>query len=505
MLSKFIKKFWIIGIIIPVIFYFWYVLNGEAVLSSDIARDFLLYSEILEKKIVLIGPKSSVMGIFHGPLWLYLNFPAYYLGNGNPVVVEYFWIILTFLFVYSCYFVGKNLFDKNTGYLFSIMVCLYMFFHINQFYNPMGAMFLIPINFYLFVKYFETHKIKYLVLYFLILGCIIQFELAVGIPLLILSIFYSFIKLIRSKYKKHLFSIFLVIIPLLNYVVFDLRHDFLLTNSILRYLSPESGDSVKYNYLYMLYDRAKLMITNVEILRSDPFCRNAITGLIFIIFLILQFRNNKYKRIYSLFLYFYVGFYALTFINKGPVLYFYMFPFFPFVFLIFSSFITSKYKKIFLTIFVIIYLMNLSSLYKDINNYKKFQLGKTESSFKFLSSMANSLYQGEEKEFGYFIYTPDIIAYAPKYALFYQEKKHMDKKPIYFEKKKITYVVVAPPAKDNPYLSYKWWKEERLNIKKDPIKIISFPNGYKIEKYEFTKEEVEQPFDRGIDPGLSFR
>jgi 4-amino-4-deoxy-L-arabinose transferase-like glycosyltransferase len=505
MLNKILKKLWLVGILIPSIFYFWYILKGEAVLSSDIARDFLLYSEIALKKIILIGPKSSVMGIFHGPLWLYINFPAYTIGGGNPIILELFWIFLAFLFVYSCYFVGKKLFNKNTGYLFSLMVSVYMFFHINQFYNPMGAMFLIPINFYLFIKYLEKYQIKYLIAYVLISGLIIQFELAIGIPFFILSVFYLLIALIRSKHKKHLFALLLVVIPLLNYIVFDLRHQFLLTNSVLRYLSPESGDSIRYNYLFMLYDRTKLMITNIEILRADPFYRNAVMGLIFIFFLMVQFKNNKYRKVYSLFLYFYVGFFALTLINKGPVLYFYMFPLFPFVFLIFSSFITSKYSKMFFVIFMIVYLVNLSTIFKDINSYNKNSIGKTEVSWIFLSNMANSLYQGDEKSFGYFVYTPDVIAYGPKYALFYQEKLHKDKNAFYFEKKPITYVIMAPPASNNPYLSYKWWKEERLNIKKNPVKTITFPNGYRVEKYELDEKEVSASFDRGIDPGLSFR
>jgi hypothetical protein len=504
-MANLFKKLWLPGILLSFACYFWYIFNGEAVLSSDIARDYLLFSEITQKKIILIGPKSSVMGIFHGPLWLYLNYPAYFLGKGNPVLVEVFWIILAALFTYSCYFVGKKLFNKNTGYLFSLMVSVYMFFHINQFFNPMGAMFLIPINFYLFVKYLEKYQIKYLVAFVLISGLIIQFELAIGIPFFALSVLYLLIKLVRSKHKKHLFAVFLIVIPLLNYIAFDLRHEFLLTNSIARYLSPASGDHIKYNYLYMLYDRTKLMITNIEILRDDPLLRNALMGAIFIFFLIVQFKNHKYRKIYSLFLYFYVGFFAMTLINKGPILYFYLFPLFPFVFLIFASFITSKYSKTFFVIFMVIYLMNLSTVFKDINSYRANSLGKTEISWRFLNSMAKSLYLGNEKEFGYFIYTPDIIAYAPKYALFFEEKQHKDKNPFYFEKKAITYIVVAPPAKNNPYLSYTWWKEKRLNITKKPVKIMNFENGYKIEKYELDNNEINTPFDHGVDPGLSFR
>lgn len=504
-MSGLLKKISIAGIFASFLSYFWYVFNGEIIFSSDIARDFLLFSEIAQKKIILIGPKSSVMGLFHGPAWLYLNYPAYFLGNGNPLIVGLFWILLTFLFVYSCYFVGKKLFNENTSYLFALMTSVYMFFHVGQYFNPIGALFLIPINFYLFIKYFEKFQLKYLILYVLISGLIIQFELAIGIPFFILSVIYLIFKLIKSKHKKHIFALFLIVIPLFNYIAFDLRHEFLLTNSLIRYLSPESGDPVKYNYLYMLYDRGKLMLTNVEILRADPYYRNALMGLIFIVFLLIQLKNNKYRNTYFLFLYFYIGFFLLTLINKGPILYFYFFPLFPLVFLIFSSFITSKYSKVFLIIFFIVYSLNVFSVSRDIYDYNKSYLGKSEVSWKFLSTMSGNLYLGKEKSFGYFVYTPDIIAYGPKYALFYEEKLHKDKQAFYFEKKPVTYIVVAPPAKNNPYLSYEWWKTQRLNIKTKPVLTINFPNGYKIEKYELDEKQVNEPFDKGIDPGLSFR
>lgn len=504
-MSNLLKKISIIGIFISFLSYFWYILNGEVTFSSDIARDFLLFDEITQKHIVLIGPKSSVMGLFHGPAWLYLNYPAYFLSNGNPIALGLFWILLTFLFVYSCYFVGKKLFNQNTGYLFALMTSVYMFFHVHEYFNPIGAMMLIPINFYLFIKYFEKFQIKYLAAYVLISGLIIQFELAIGIPFFILATIYLIFRLIKSEHKKHIFALFLIIIPLLNYVAFDLRHEFLLTNSLVRYLSPESGDSVKYSYPYMLYDRSKLMITNVEILRADPFYRNALMGLIFIIFLLIQLRSEKYKNTYLLFLYFYIGFFLLTLINKGPILYFYFFPLFPLVFLIFSSFITSKYSKIFLVIFFAVYALNMLTIFRDIQDYKKNSLGKSELSWKFLSNMSGNLYKGKEASFGYFIYTPDIIAYGPKYVLFYEEKLHKDKQAFYFEKKPVTYIVIAPPAENNPYLSYEWWKTKRLNIKSKPVLTINFENGYKIEKYNLDKKEVNEPFDRGIDPGLSFR
>ncbi|MBI3984991.1 MAG: glycosyltransferase family 39 protein [Candidatus Levybacteria bacterium] len=503
-MSKFIKVLFFASIFLSLFFASWFILNGDLSFSSDIARDFLLFGEITEKKIVLIGPKSSVMGLFHGPLWLYLNYPAYLIGNGNPLVVGVWWIILDVVFLVSIFVISKKLFDITTAYLATALIALYTSFHTATFFNPIGAMFTIPIFFFTFIRYLQTGKPKYLIAHVFTLGLVIQFEMAIGIPLTILSFLYLFIRIIKSTNKRHLLSFFVLLIPLSNYILFDLRHDFLLTNAVFRYISPQSGDSVTYNYLYMLYDRIRLMISQVEFVRPDPNFRNFIVSIIFVAFLALQFRHNKYKQIYLSFLYFYIGFFILTFINKGPILYFYLIPQFPLVFLIFASFVTSKYKKLFIAIFAVVYLLNLQTAVSDMQASQKVR-GINESSWKFLNQMSQKVYSGNEKEFGYFVYTPDIIGYGPKYALLYQQKVSKDKKANYLTKKKITYIVVAPPARDNPYLSYKWWKEERIKITKVPVSTYKFPNGYLIEKYELSDEETKVDFDRSVDPGLSFR
>ncbi len=503
-MSQRLKLGFILAIVISLILASWWVINGDITFSSDIARDFLLFAEITQKKIVLIGPKSSVEGLFHGPLWIYLNYPAYLLGNGSPVVVGWFWILLCAIFAFACYKVGKSLFDELTGYLFASMTALYMVFHAHGMFNPDGAMFLIPINFAILVKYFEKKDFKLLALYVLISGLIIHFELAIGIPLFALSVILLVFKLIRTKQRAHLLALLLIILPLLNFVAFELKHQFLMLHSVMRYLSPTSGDSVKYSLSNMLSVRSMLLTTNVEILRFDPHLLNSVTGAIFIFFFITQIKNKKHRNIYFLFLYFYVGYFVTTLINRGPILYFYFYPFFPLVFLIFSSFSTSKYKPLFLLIFGIIYILNIRTALTDISDSRT-TIGIHETSWKFLSNMAGKVYSGKEKEFGYFVYTPDIIGYGPKYALLQQQKVRPNKNASYFAKKNITYIVVATPAANNPYLSYEWWRKNRLKIDTTPASVVTLKNGWRIERYNFTDEEVKIPFDAGVDPGLGFR
>lgn len=503
-MKKYFKHLFFVLIAINFIFASWYVINKDIIFSSDVARDFLLFGEIALKKIVLIGPKSSVAGLFHGPLWLYLNFPAYLIGGGNPIIVGWWWVILSFAILIPYYYMAKDLFNKKVAYLFVLMASLYFSFHTKSMFNPDGAMFAIPFFFYFFIKYLKTWKIKYLIAHIFTAGLIIQFELAIGIPLLGLSLIYLFYRIIRSKHKKHLLAFLVILIPLSTYIVFDLRHQFLLLNGVIRYISPSSGDSVKYNYAFMIYDRAKLMISQVEFIRPDPNIRNLVVALVFIFFLLTQIKQKKYNSIYFSFIYFYVGFYALTLINKGPILSFYMYPFFPLIFLIFSSFITSKFSKIFLSVFVIIYLINSYTAVLDAQSALAFS-GKDETSWKFLNNMANTFYSQKDKKFGYFLYTPDVIGYGPKYALSYQKKLHKDVSATYIDKQPLTFVIVAPAAKDNPFITYKWWKENTINIKKDPVSVINFSNGYQIEKYNLTAEEIAAPYNKTYDPGLGFR
>jgi hypothetical protein len=482
----------------------WFVLNKDIQFSSDIARDFLLFGEIATKKFVLIGPKSSVAGLFHGPLWLYLTFPAYVLGKGNPVIVGWWWVMMSFLVLIPFYFIAKSLFNKNTALLFVLFTALFFSFHTKALFNPDGAMFCLPIFLYLFVKYLKTWNVRYLIAHIFVAGLIIQFELAIGIPLLILSVLYLSFRIIRSNHKNHLLGFLTIFIPLSTYIIFDLRHQFLLFHGVLRYLSPTSGDSVTYNYLFMLQDRFRLMLSHVEFVRPDPIYRNLAVAGFFIFFLISQIKNNKYRTIYFSFLYFYVGFYALTLINRGPILYFYMYPFFPLVFLMLCSFITSKYAKLLLVVFLVCYLLNFKQAIVDLQGSQTF-IGKDQTSWKFLDNMANTFFSTKENNFGYFVYTPDVIAYGPKYALAYEQKLHPQVSASYIDKKAITYVVVAPQAVSNPYITYKWWKENTINLKKDPVSVINFPNGYQIEKYNLTPADIALPWNHTYDPGLGFR
>lgn len=479
----------------------WYQLHGDIVFSSDISRDFLLFQEITDKTFVLIGPRSST-GLFHGPLWLYLNYPAYSVGNGNPVIVGFWWVVLAGVFSYTTFLIAKRLFGKESAVLALLMISLYMAFHTRGFFNPHGAMFVLPSFFYTFIRYVETKKISLLLLHVLLAGIMIQFQMAVGLPFFLLSACAVIVTSIRSKTYRHIAALTFIALPLANFILFDLRHEFLLTNLVRSFISPSTQGSI-FPYQELIGDRVRMLFSSVEFLRADPGNRNLVIFGIFIYFLYRQLREHKFRKIYFSFMYFYIGFFLLSFINKGNLLYFYLFPLFPLVFLIFCSFYTSSFRTVFLVLFFGLLAVNGATLWKDTRDARHF-IGKDAESWKFLLHMAERLTSGPEKEFGYFVYSPDAFGYQPKYAMKYATKRSQ-KQITYFKKLPVTYIVSAPPPKDNPYMQPEWWRINQLKIAGEPSQSITYENGYRVDTFNLNTVQQEVGFDPSIDPGLHFR
>lgn len=80
----------------------------------DMARDAYIVKEILNGDLKILGPPTSISGLYHGVFYYYLLAPAYWLGSGSPVAASY-WIALLnaatiFIVFYLAYLLTKNFF-----------------------------------------------------------------------------------------------------------------------------------------------------------------------------------------------------------------------------------------------------------------------------------------------------------------------------------------------------------------------------------------------------------
>lgn len=480
----------------------WYVIHGDIFFTADIARDFHLLQELDEKKIVLIGPRSSGE-LYHGPLWTYLNYPAYLFGKGDPVVVGWFWVVFALAATLLNYILARRMFSRNVAYLYALMVALYFSFHTRGMSHPHAAMALIPLTFACFVWYAITRKIKFLASLVVLCGILIQFELAPGIPLTMLSVGATAFLIWRKREYNHFLVFLLLPLTLGNFILFDIRHNHLLLQKLFGFITPYQGGEL-FDYSMFIKNRLWLLFSSVELLRRDPGGRNLILFLVMLVGIAVQLRDHKHVIFYRSFLYFYVGFFVLSFIDKGPILYYHLYPLFLWVFLVFCSLYTSRYKKAFLVLFIVLFVMNLDSSIGDARDAAGY-IGVHKYSWKFLSGVAQKVFDGPEKAFGYFVYSPDVLGYEPKYAMFYEATRHPQKKASSFQKLSVTYLVAAPHPPADPFMKDEWWRTNQVNIRREPDEVVKFENGYKIEKYFLTAAEQRVTFDPAIDPGLHFR
>ncbi|MFC1646747.1 hypothetical protein ACFL1A_00540 [Patescibacteria group bacterium] len=499
---KFIKLFVVLLFLLNIFFASWYVLNGDIAFNSDIARDFHLLKEIEQKKLILIGPRSSIPGVYHGPLWLYINYPAYALGNGNPLAVGVNWIILIIIFSIIYYFIAKDLFGKRAGILFMLWSSLYMAYHAKGLFNPHGAMFLLPIFYYFFVKYIKTQQIKFLFLHALIGGFMVQFQVAIGGPFLILSFAYVFYRSIQNKGFKNLLGYLPVLIGLSTFLIFDLKYDFLITKSLLNHFSPSAGDP-NHSMIFFVMDRIKLLLSSTEFVRFGPLNSNFFIFILFTLAFLLNLKKSKYKLEYLIFAFFYLGFFPISLLNKYQILYFYIFPIFPLVFLIFTALVSEKKNKLMWMLFFGMYLLNIFGLLNEIKISDNF-IGNNQDSWKALHTISEDIFKQENNEFGYFVYAPDVFGYGAKYALIYSNSKSTIT-AFSFAKKPITYLIIEPPPPNNPHMKDIWWIENQVKITSQPAWEKEFDNGYKIQKYNLDENEVATPHDPNIDIGIHFR
>lgn len=475
---------------------------GEVNFFNDVARDFLLLQELDEKKIVLIGPRSSTNGLFHGPLWTYISYPAYMVGNGNPVVVAWFWIFLEAIFLLTSFYMVRKLLGTFPAFAFIAFISVQMVSNMNGIFHAEATFFFMPMFLFTICMYIKSKKNLYLVLHLLALAILIQLEVGVGIQFLMLSAPLIIWFIYKHKLWRHLLTFSLIPIFLSNFIIFDLRNNLRMAKAIF-----STGGSLHFFIPLSSWLENRINNTiSLQLFNNSP---NSIfvyiTFILVIVTTVLLIKNkNKYRHIYLLFLFYYFGYMFLSFFNKGVLLFHYVYLLVPLTTLWLVSFLASKYKVFFLPLIGIIFYLSFISATSYVASAESLT-GTDYNSWKSLSTVAKEVIDMQKnKEFGYFVFTPDALAYQPRYAMIYNFKK-AHAKAFEYTKKPTTYVIAAPPPGNDPYMTHVWWRKVPVRISSEPVETKKFPSGFTIEKFSLSPEEQRVPHDKAIELGIHFR
>lgn len=479
----------------------WRLVNQDLVFHVDIARDFLLIDDMIDsRKPSLIGPRSSIPGFFHGPLWYYINVPAFLICSGNPVCVGWSWLAYLPLYIGMIFFITQKIFNSKTAFFAGSLALPLITVSINNLFNPFGAFFLYPLVIFFQYRYQNTHKPSYLILGFFANGLIFQFQTAFAFPILLAQTILLLLELIKTKKFSHLLSPLAIIPSFITFLVFDLRHSFLQTKSVLNFITSsdnKSSVSLSGNLIKQLKLASSSWISPFINLEKTAIL---LTSLIFIFLLFKSVKNHhKVFRIMATHLLVFAVF--MTF-YPGQVWGFYTWPLANIGLLTAAGFFRSLPKPFQILAFLIP-LVSTTTLFNTSVIKAEFQ-GQDVSSWKFQKQMAASVFK-QDKVFGYFIYSPEVYAYTPRYAFKYTAKEYPQVTAQANQKLDTTYLIILPPPENRRELDGKWWTEGQVRIQKQPVETITYPNQVRVEKYRLDDQEQEVPIDPLIIDNLIFR
>lgn len=237
------------------------VQNQNSIITMDQGRDLVDLRGIYQgKSLRLVGPTTSINGVLLGPSWYYFILFPYVLFGGNPEAVLYWQIIWFQISSIIIYFVLRNK-NKEIAYLTSMFILLLPigFYSGRYFWNANAMPFFTTLYFASFLWSILNNSNKKMFLLGIISGIGLQIEAAFGIILFPFALLYFIFN--KTNIKKILNLISGFAITLMPQILFEIRHGFLMTHTLLNQFSGKAdilgekltwGDKLFQRYTYYL-------------------------------------------------------------------------------------------------------------------------------------------------------------------------------------------------------------------------------------------------------------
>ena len=282
------------------------IISDQFPFIFDTGRDILWVRDmVVLKKIYLIGSWSALSGVFFGPAWYYLLAIPFSLTQGDPRGGAYLIIFFNLATILISYFLGKRIKDDKLGLIFALILSSSaMIIGISKFiYSPN----LLPFTTIVFVwclyeSLTETTKVwKYFALAAFMASLNFHFEPATAIfTSLTLLVFFLWQFKYLLKPKLIFSSILAFLIPFVPQIIFELRHQFLQTKSVIGYLSGNNRMEGQLPFLARIQDRLNKFVElfggSVLNIPSKWLLILGLLLILVIIYLVHKSENKKVKN-----------------------------------------------------------------------------------------------------------------------------------------------------------------------------------------------------------------
>lgn len=271
--------------------------NGNFLFNMDNARDMVDVREmVVLHKWRLTGPRSAIEGLFNGPVWYYLLAIPFILSGGDPyasIILEIIlWVIGGFFLLKLASRFGKlALLTCGSLWIASNYIVLLNVYAFNP--NPVAL--LTPLLIFLIDKYVNSKKFIYALSSFFLGGLFFNFEMNAGvfIPLVIFfAVLFSRNELLKRK--DFWLAILGFIVTLIPQILFDIKHDFIMSSSVIKFLTESKGIGVNiWQRILTIYQ--SFYNTLSAILMNQKLLTN-ITVILFLIYFLNVLRKKNSSR-----------------------------------------------------------------------------------------------------------------------------------------------------------------------------------------------------------------
>lgn len=371
-----------------------YIFEHDQDLFSWIVKDILI-----DKHPRLIGQLTSIDGLFIGPFFYYLLVPFFVISKMNPVSALIPAIFLGLFTVWSLYFVFSKHLNTKIGLIaaFLYSVSLGSVFY-DRWVVPTQPVILWSV-WYLYTL-FNLLKGDSRVLWLLavLIGLIWSIHIALAPLLFIIPLGVFLIKKNKKLHIKKiskkdvLLSFILILLFLSPLLIFEIRHSFSQTQSLLLSLSEKKNElSLVYRFLTIIESFVRLIRGMfVQASFSIPVI---VTLAVWITFLLspLYFVRKKIlekNQVVCIYIWVAILIFSLQFSKRNISEYYMLSLFVPFLLIL--SLLFSLLKKWLLILFAIIYLV--------FNIYSLFTLPNAESSFYYKKQVVEFIKNDADKK-----------------------------------------------------------------------------------------------------------
>lgn len=495
-LSKLVKSDIFLSILIFILAFpqrFILMSKGYFAFNYDQGRDFLAVSKILSGDIVLIGQTTGLQGIFYGPWWYYFLTPLIWISGKDPQVVANIFAIIGVLTIVGIYLLIKSITNSRpTSFLIALFSAIspnWMLGSTNI-WNPT----LTPILLIIFIYYLNKIFLFKKPFHYLVLGAsgflIFDTTASFGSILILCILASPFIfrkTFLRKEFLLTLLGGFLVLLPR---IVFEIKNNFLMTNSVLTYLKEPTifGDKLTLAERFIVrYDQFSNLFT-------ATFTRNNQIVAIFIavvitLFVLTTILNKKIFEkirddafiIYLTLLILSTFIFFTVFPDRVWDYYLVGLPLIAVVALARLLMHVSKLKKlsgftiIFLAILIVINLRN------DLYPPYDITWEGDDSTYRNPRMIMDYISNQNPQDYNYFAYSPAIFDFPFDYLFSWYWEKGIINKPNPGSK---TMYLIIREASTNKYLTTGWYGDKTRD-KTIVVDKKEFPGDIIVEKHEF--------------------